>query len=235
MPIKIAVCDDEHAAASQIDAYLSQIQLETGLRFQVFYFSSAEDLLHGMPKDVKILLLDIQMGGMSGIEAARRLRAAGADFYLFFITSNTQYALEGYEVHAYAFLRKPLQYTLLKTYLLEVVEQIKNARPYTLILKNGAATEFVEAGRIIYIEVYGHAATFVFGEERKTFPISLNELETLLDDHGFFRCHKSYLINLRKISSVRAASILMENQDFIPLSKHRKQEFFIELQKILGG
>ena len=125
MTLRIAVCDDELSAASQIDLYLNQIQLEENLKFQVFFFSSGEELLEHMPRDIHVLLLDIQMKQATGIDVARRLRAEGLDFFLFFITSHVQYALEGYEVHAYAFLQKPLRYAPLKMYLMEVLKRLR--------------------------------------------------------------------------------------------------------------
>lgn len=234
MTLRIAVCDDELSAASQIDLYLNQIQLEEKLKFQVFFFSSGEELLENMPRDIHVLLLDIQLKQTSGIDVARKLRAEGLDFFLFFITNNVQYALEGYEVHAYAFLQKPLRYAPLKMYLLEVISRLKQARPFTITLKNGAAAEIIDCSRIIYIEVYGHSTFFVFESGRKEFSIPLNELEVQLNGHGFFRCHKSYLINLRKVISIRPSELVMSNQGTVPLSKHRKQEFLAALHTVIG-
>lgn len=234
MKLRIAVCDDELSAASQIDLYLTQIQLELGQQFQVFYFSSGEELLADMPRDIHLLLLDIQMKKTSGIETARRLRQEGLDFYLFFITSNVQYALEGYEVHAYAFLQKPLRYAPLKMYLMEVMDRLKQARPFFLNLKSGDSSEIVDCSQIVYIEVYGHSTSFVFDNGRKEFSVPLNELEQQLKSHGFFRCHKSYLINMRKVTSIRTAEILMSSGDAVPLSRHRRQEFLTAIHAVLG-
>lgn len=234
MTLRIAVCDDELSASSQIDLYLNQIQLEENLKFQVFFFSSGEELLSHMPRNIHVLLLDIQMKQENGIDVARKLREEGLDFYLFFITSHVQYALEGYEVHAYAFLQKPLRYAPLKMYLLDVLGRLRQAAPFTLNLKSGDVSEIIDCSHIIYIEVYSHCTYFILDDGRKEFSVPLNELEQQLKSHGFFRCHKSYLVNLRKVISFRQAEVVMSNQEVIPLSRHRKQEFLAALHTVIG-
>ena len=95
---KIAVCDDEKVMLRQLSQYLTQIQEETGDCYDLCYFTSAEELLEHLPQDVQVILLDISMGEMSGMQCARALRKRGVDCAIMFITSMTQYALEGYDV-----------------------------------------------------------------------------------------------------------------------------------------
>ena len=233
--IKIAVCDDDIQMVHQIDGYLTQIQKEENLQFQVYYYSSGEELLAHMPRNINILLLDVKMGKTTGIEAARALREEGADFYLFFITSNTQYALEGYSVHAYAFLCKPLQYVHLKNYIMEVVATIKRTKPIRIELKSKSEVHFVDCQTLVYAEVYGHTTIVSFddGTKIKT-KAPLDELEKKLTNHGFFRCHKSYLINLSKVKSIRTGEIVMSDDAVIPLSRNRKQEFLLAFHEDVG-
>lgn len=234
MEVKIAVCDDEQSVVAKIDTYLDQIQKDLGVTFRVFYFSSGEELLQDMPRDVRILLLDIQMGGISGLEAAKQLRREGADFYLFFITSNVQYALEGYEVHAYAFLQKPPQYVQLKAQLKNVLRKIRNEPSDLLRLKTKNAVHVIDCKKLLYAEVYGHSTYLVFEDrDRLSFNMSLDTLEESLRSHGFFRCHKSYLVNLQKVSSINGNDVKVTNGDIIPLSKHRKNEFLLSLQDLM--
>lgn len=110
----IAICDDEKTIRDQLSLHLNQIQEESGDDYHLFYYSSAEELLANMPADLDVILLDIAMGDMTGMECAKNLRAKGYDVNIIFITSMTEYALEGYDVHAFAFLPKPIVYTELK-------------------------------------------------------------------------------------------------------------------------
>lgn len=236
MAMKIAVCDDEVQTLQQIEAYLNQIMIESGCNFETYYFSSGKELLQDMPRDVSLLLLDIRMKDINGLQAARKLREEGCKFYLFFITSNTQYALEGYEVQAYAFLRKPVGYSCLKKNFLDVCERLYGEQSYRFEVKTDESSEIVDSGEIIYIEVYGHTSILVLEQGRKiSTKISLDQLEAKLCRRGFFRCHKSYLINLNKVQSIRRASALVSNGDEITISRKKKDAFLIAINHTLSG
>ena len=236
MELKIAICDDEQAAINQIDHYLQQIEKETKLRFQKFYFSSGEELIQYVPRDIQVLMLDIQMSEISGIDAAKKLRAEGLDFFLLFVTSNTQYALEGYSVHAYEFLCKPIRYAQLKRCLLDVSERIQKSRPVLLTIKSGKDSHIVDFNHVIYAEVYGHTSIIIIDDgTRMTTGIPLDQLERKLNSHGFFRCHKSYLINVNRIQSIQTSQIIMSDKSQIPLSRYRKKEFLLFFNEILGN
>ena len=231
---KIAVCDDEQALLKQIDSYLKQFQEDTKEKFEVFYFSSAEDLMNNMPRDIHIVLLDIQMKEKTGMEAARILREEGLNFYLFFITSHVEFALEGYEVHAYAFLQKPLQYSHFKRYLLDICNKINTNKKNIIKIKNGANTEVINTDDIVYIEVFHHSTLITYKDSKKEYTITLTELENKLKEFGFFRCHKSYLLNFKYIKNYEFDTIQLSNSCKIPLSKHRRKEFLEQYTQYLG-
>ena len=107
---KIAACDDSNVVLRQMAGYFEEFQNDTGIELAPAYFSSGEELLKHMSDDTELIFLDISMGEMNGIECARQLRAQGRDLPIVFITSMTEYALDGYAVHAFGFLPKPVTY-----------------------------------------------------------------------------------------------------------------------------
>ena len=226
MIFKIAVCDDEWTATKQISAYLDEISKDTKDEYITYYYHSGEELLENLPSDVQIFILDIQMGNLSGMDVAHILRDQGIDAYLFFVTSKIEYALEGYEVHAYSFFRKPLSFVSFKRNILEVCDQIKAKHIKPMIQLKGESTDTYLIEDILYIEVLKHTTTIYTSNEAKSYnnePIS--QLEERLSDYHFFRCHKSYLINLNHIVNYTIDTITLDNGDEIPLSKHRKKDF----------
>lgn len=232
---RIAVCDDEWEAQQHLALYLQRLQQETNDTYEIFYFSSAEALLESMPRDVHAILLDIQMGLTSGMDATRRLRAEGLDTHILFITSNPSYALEGYDVHAYAFLRKPLVYEILKRHLLDAFTQIDQRRGSSISMPTASGLDLISCEDILYIEVLRHQTTFVTVNGRTDYVCPLSAVEEKIRRFGFFRCHKSYLVNLRRIARITTDSVIMTTGESIPLSKYRRKELIEQLAIFIGA
>lgn len=232
---RIAVCDDEQDTARQISAYLKQFGQETGDELQVFYYASAEELLQFMPDDVQILLLDISMGQLSGMQAARQLRARGQEeLFILFITSMTEYAMEGYDVHAFAFLPKPVQYAALRRYLLEVFSRLDREEDATFLLEDGTSHCALRLSELIYIEVYQHDTCFHLAGGTRTVRVAISAVERQLAGRGFFRCHKSYLVNLRHVARMEQDALLLSDGSRIPLSRYRRKELLAAWNRCVG-
>ena len=232
---KIAVCDDEKAMLRQLSLYLDQIQEETGERYDLFYYTSAEELLDHLPIDVHVILLDISMGDMSGMECAKILRGRGCEAAVFFITSMTEYALEGYEVHAFAFLPKPLIYSELKERLADCFSWMDRKRKAVLPVETAGGMELLPIEEILYAEVYQHELSFVLCGRVVTGTLQLSQVAERLEPHGFFRCHRSYLVNMVQIRRIDPDVITMQNGTTVPISKHRRKAFLDAFSNYMGG
>lgn len=234
MTRRIAVCDDEQDVSRQMSLYLKQIAQERSEIFDCFYYGSAEELLAHMPRDMDALLLDIGMAGITGMEAAYRLRREKVEIPILFITSMTEYALEGYEVHAFSFLSKPVRYASLSRNLSDAFAQIDAHREDALIVNDGMSRQIVDLRTLIYAEVYQHHTSFVFVGERRSCKLPLAEIEAQVLRRGFFRCHKSFLVNFRHISRIDFDSVTMDNNERVPLSKYRRKEFLTAYSRFMG-
>ena len=232
---KIAVCDDERTMLRQLSLYLSQIQEDTGDSYDIFYFTSAEELLANMPTDVQVILLDIAMGNMTGMECARTLRAKGCEADIIFITSMTEYALEGYDVHAFAFLPKPIVYAELKQRLTDCLAHARRERKDILSVDTAGGKELLPIDEIIFAEVYQHETSFVLLGRSVTGALPLSQAEKLLTPHGFFRCHRCYLVNMANIRRIDQDRLAMKNGKVIPVSKHRRKDFLDAFANFMGG
>ena len=238
MKRRIAVCDDEALSLKQISDCLELMEQESQEELQVFYFSSGEDLLDHLPPDLDVLLLDIGMDGTNGMDVARHLRRCGVDCIIIFITSMTEYALEGYEVHAFSFLAKPVQYVALRRQLNEAFAQLdKNLdqnKGASMVVNDGTSTEVLQLDDIIYAEVIQHKTKMVMKQGVRTYKIPLSVVEEKTKNAPFFRCHKSYLINLKRIVRIDFSTVTMENVDLVPVSKYRRQEFLLAYSRFVG-
>lgn len=232
---KIAVCDDEKSMLRQLSQYLAQIQEETGDCYDLFYCASAEELLAHMPGDIQVILLDISMGGMTGMDCARALRARGCEANILFITSMTEYALEGYEVHAFAFLPKPVTYAELKERLTGCFARADRDKRPILRVDTADGLELLPIEDILYAEVYQHETSFALPGRRVTGTLQLSQAEERLAPHGFFRCHRSYLVNMARIACIGADTLTMPDGAAVPVSKHRRRAFLDAFASYMGG
>ena len=231
----ITICDDEKATRDQLQGYLNQFAELTGEEFQTTCLSSGEELLTWLPADTDILLLDIQMGPISGIEAARDLRKRFHDLCVIFVTSQVQYALDGYKVHAFGFLQKPIQFGQFRLQLTDALALLSARQGMTVTLKTGGETHRFNCNEIYYMEARRHTVTVALRSGKQEYSASLSALEEALRGHGFFRCHKSILVNLRCVQKVSQTELTMYNGDIVPLSRHRRQEFLVALSQYAGG
>ena len=130
---KVMICDDEPEMCAQIRQSLARFTQECGAQFSIRECHSGEALLCRLEADTDLVFLDIRMEGLSGMEAARRLRKENRDVCLIFITTMTQYALEGYQVHAYGFLKKPLLYAQFRLLMLDALRSLAGKNAHHII------------------------------------------------------------------------------------------------------
>lgn len=226
MTKRLAVCDDEKNMLRQISAYLDQWQKDTENTLEVFFFSSAEALLGSMDRKTDLVLLDISMGGMTGMDCAKKLRTEGFSGEFVFITSMENYALEGYKVHAFAFLTKPLEYDEFKQVLDEYAAKQKEKRVAVLPVDTAEGTRILKIKNILYAEVFRRETSFAMQDKSRIESIvQLAVVEEELTKYGFFRCHRSYLVNMKHIENIAASELTMADGSVVPLSKHRAKEF----------
>mgnify|MGYP003379117498 CR=1 FL=1 len=108
--MRIAIVEDEAEQREQLRSYILQYAGETSRSFDVVTFFNALELLEDYTPQYDIILLDIEMPGLNGMEAAERLRLVDGDVVLMFVTNMAQYAINGYAVGALDFVLKPVTY-----------------------------------------------------------------------------------------------------------------------------
>ena len=230
----IAICDDETAFLEQILSFCLHWEAESGFTLQKKIFHSAEELLANWGDGFDLLLLDICMDGISGMEAARQIRRTDPAVRIVFITNMLGAAIEGYEVKASHFIVKPITYAeFSKTMDTEFTEWLQTRSEF-LALQTTDGIKRVRLSDIIYVESgrnrsYVHCCNTVY-DVRAT----ISDLTRSLEKSHFFRVHSGFLVNLREIRSVGSNTLAVSNGDTILLSRHRKKEFMTELNNFFG-
>lgn len=215
---RFAVCDDNPADADYVARLIGEWNKAARLPLKIGQYSSAEAFLFAYEEDnsFDVLFLDIEMGKMSGVELAKRLRQAGAGLQIVFITGYMEYIAEGYDVEALHYLIKPVTCGKLGAVLDRAVERLKmRENTLTLALADGVAR--LSLYEIRYLEVRKNYVTIHAGEEYSV-KRTLNELAEGLDE-SFYRIHRSYIVNLRFVKRISRAEVILKDGTALPLSR----------------
>ncbi|MGO1041997.1 LytR/AlgR family response regulator transcription factor [Clostridioides difficile] len=221
--IKIVICEDEKEQQELLKTYINQIFEVLSVKFKLEVFNSGEELLERYSKDTDILLLDIQMGQISGMETARKIRVLDDKVEIIFITALIEYALEGYEVKAYRYLIKPVKYENLKENITNCIKEVDIKNKYIMIKSQGSQTK-LNINEITYIEVQKETITIHTLNEVYKINGTMSNIEKEVDCSRFFRCHKSFLVNLEHVKSIKQYVVILENSKEVPVSRYRFKE-----------
>lgn len=234
MIVHAAICDDEAAFRSQLKSLLEKHSLSQGYECVIHEYASGEDLLTNLDPRTQLLFLDVGMPGITGIEAARKINEMPQNVTTIFVTSMVQYAIEGYDVHAFAFLTKPIRYSRFSEVVSSALERLSQTGSRRILVKQGQDTFIVPTADIYYVESFAHRMKVSLKERSFMTTSSMKDFEKDLDGCGFFRTHRCYLVNCRHVTSVHDQRVVLDNGADIPLSKQRRQDFMKTLDRLIG-
>ncbi len=218
MDYRFAICDDDADYAGYIDQLAARWARRTGAAVETERFPSAEAFLfrYEERRDFDVLLLDIEMTGMDGVELARAVRRDDDDVQIVFITGYTDYIAEGYEVSALHYLTKPVNEDKLFQVLTRAVGRLRRNEPVLTLELPGEVVR-LPLGKIRWLEVLHNYVT-IHAEQDYTVKRPLGELEKDLDSR-FFRVGRSYILNLTFIQRVTRAEAELSTGERVPLPR----------------
>jgi len=234
--IRVMICDDEPSVRAQLREYLVRLSRSTSLSFDIRECRSGAELTAALEEErCDLLLLDIEMPGGNGMEAARAIRRNDGDTVIVFITNLVQYALEGYEVQAWRFLEKPVGYEQFVRVIESAAYRIKQQKSDHLTLKNENGLIRIRVSDILYAETCrGHVLIHCRSGDQECFQ-TMAATEKMLENRCFFRCHTAYLVNLARVDKLGAKELTLAGGIVIPVSKHRRHSLAEALTDYWGG
>lgn len=236
--LNIVICEDEIEQQEILKDYLEQILNEINIKYEILIFNSGEELFKNYPDNIDIFLLDIQMDGLNGMEVARKIRQIDKkEVEIIFTTSLIEYIQEGYEVRAYRYLLKPIKLEDLKKHIISCIEELtKNKESYIAVNEKNNTCK-VKISEITYIEIQKREMTINTINEDYTINSSMSKLENELSKYNFYRCHKSFMVNIDFIKNIKQYIAILDNKEEVPISRYRfketKSRFLSYLRSVL--
>jgi two-component system, LytTR family, response regulator LytT len=227
--IRCIAIDDEPLALRQITGYIMKTPfLELAGQFESAL--QAIDLLKTIPID--LMFVDINMPDINGMDFVKTLENPPK---IIFVTAYSEYALESFSVNAIDYLLKPISYVeFLKSankagiYFANILHSLSKSDGDIeyLFVKSGYNTVRISLDDIIYIEGMREYVHIHLSNGKSLMPlISLHVLENQLPSANFMRVHRSYIVNMNKITSISHFRIVFEDKVYIPVSEQYKESF----------
>ena len=217
--LRMAVCDDLEEERVQLARMARSYAQRRGLSMELRLFASGNELLDAArrPDFCHVLFLDIFMPGLSGLDAARQLRAAGCMASIVFATTSQDYGVMSFDVQAADYLVKPFRQEDVDRTLDWCLEHMPEPLRSLSVYAEGEIQEFPLAS-VLYIEVLGHQSHIHTLRQTVVARKSLDDLERAVDSPDFFRCHRSFLVNLNHAERIESSDFLMSDGARIPIS-----------------
>ncbi len=223
--ISIAVVDDEKVFSDRLIRFIEQYGRENGIETSVTCFQDGLDIAEDFKSKWDIIFLDIQMEQLDGLETARRIRACDSEVIIIFVTNMAQYAINGYEVDAFDYVLKPLEYSQFSLRMKKAVREVEKRKNHSYIyLKKWSDWVKVSTDDLLYVEVCGHTLRYVTDGETYEKRAKMSDAEEELAGQPFSRCSLSYLVNLKRVDRIMKDSVMVGGHE-LPVSRNRKKEF----------
>ena len=222
--IKIAICDDEPMMAQELAGHLADYMTEKSITdYDLSSFSNGCALLERIGI-FDVIFLDIQMEQPDGMETARLLRQRGDHSLLIFVTVLKEYVFDSFQVEAFDYLLKPLDSVRFHQTMDRVLRSLEQRTAEDIVIQRGAGCEVVLLSDIVYCEVLGRKVYLhKNGGTVSDYYDKLENLERQVDGR-FFKCHRSYLVNLDYVRGCRDGQVLLPQGECIPVSRLRERE-----------
>lgn len=234
---RIAICEDDKEMLQQLQTELHKLpELESTV---IQTYESGKQLLDSLtgqePKAADgqrlVVFSDIEMPELDGVTFGKRLHEQLPDSILVFVTSHSEYAIAGYEADAFRYLLKPVSSEQLRTVIREIKREW-NRHP-CLLLQLSDAERILRLEDILYLSAEDKYTMLYTRDGRLIERTSLQEFEQLLEEYGFCRIHRKYLVNLYHHRQYEKGTLELSNGQLLPVSRRREAVYREMLMKKL--
>ncbi len=232
--MRIAIVDDDAQDRAQVLTCLRQYFSETERPYQTTVFEEAASFLSDYRYEFDFIILDIDMTGINGINAAKFLREKDPNVTLMFVTNMPQYAIEAYSVEAMDYVLKPISYPDFALKMKKAERYIARSADAPVVLQAKEGTVQRMVSEILYVESYKHYLYYHTASESFRVRGKLSEAEERLRPYHFAKASESYLVNLAHLKSIEEGGIIVGTAR-LPVSRRCRSAFLSAFTRYRGG
>lgn len=218
----IAICDDEAGSLKLLQYILRQLLRKNCVTAEIDTYRTGEMLIRS-GKRYDLLILDIEMPGMNGLEAAQQYRNIYEDVIIVFLTGYEEYVFEGYKVNAFRYLKKPLDVEKLQEALQSAM--LKMGAESMIEIEDEEGHHTIRQRDIIYVETSGRGIIVRTVDQDYCVKMGINQFMKKLHSVGFISPHKSYCVNMRYVREFNRQEAVLENGEKVKISCKKYAQF----------
>lgn len=231
--MNILICDDNKDIVVQEEFVIEEAMSAIKKHGNIQTFTSAQECLETVKKNPKaygVIFLDIEMPYISGLELGKKIKEINPIIQVVFVTSFEKYSLSAYEVHPFHYIVKPLRVEKVKEILLSIIQYEKNEgtdNSLKIRVEINRDIILIPAKSIQFIEKEKNICNIITESREYQAYTSLNDLEeqiAKLNIKELYRCHQSFVVNLKYVQKYEGSKFVLENGNIIPISRGKKAE-----------
>lgn len=230
----IAIVEDEAEFSNQLQEYIKQYQKENDVPIKVSVFSDGAEILENYEPLYDIILLDIEMPKVNGMDAAAQIRQMDAGVVLMFITNMAAYAIHGYEVGALDFVMKPINYYTFSMKFTRAIKRVRQKEERQILLSLPDGVKKIGIQQIHYVEVQNRMLHYYTTEGEFVMRGTMASVEEMLTPYPFVKCNHWYMVNLMHVTEVRKNTAVVAGHE-LEISRRNRTAFLKALTDYVGG
>lgn len=230
----IAIVEDEEEFSAQLQEFLKKYQKEQDIPLKISVFRDGAEILENYQPLYDIILLDIQMPQVNGMDAAEQIRQMDTDVVLMFITSMASYAIRGYEVGALDFVMKPINYYTFSMKFLRAIKRARRREQQQILLTLSDGVKKFGIQEIYYVEVQNRMLHYHTEEGEYIVRGTMASVEQMLSPYPFVKCNHWYIVNLMHVTEVRKNTAFVGGHE-LEISRRNRTAFLKALTEYVGG
>lgn len=230
----VALVEDNPAEAGLLQEYFRRYCSDNDVNIEVKWFAEGEKFLLNYQPVYDLVLMDINLPALNGMDTATRLRRLDSSVALIFVTSLARYAIRGYEVDAMDFLLKPVSYPMFCARIQRALHKCRQEQNQTVLINLSDGVYRIATSRIKYVEVADHCLVYHTTEGNLNTYGKLKDVEEKLDSTQFIRCNRCYLVNLAFVRAVHGLTLVVGGEE-LQISRPKRNAVMEALNDYLGG